>query len=253
MMERPSRIEAAGRRLEATLEYFRTWVVLALVLVLAAVVAGIATTQASPGNSGWAAGIYMWLLGATLLAVLWYSLETRRLVRIQREVAEIQDHPWLKVRAWPHRRPLPRTVETPFGGTIAYLPILNVGRTPALFRSLTVEWERMEGSTEFEVILGTDLNPRVLAPGQDFVNRTIEIRYGAPTPPRLLVNVSIAYRTVHGASGRVMLRFRFADGTWKSRDTDYERILSSGQSCRASKRRSRSEYDGAGPRWCGSR
>jgi hypothetical protein len=47
-MERPSRIEAAGRRLEAALEYFRCWVALALVLVLAAVVAGIATTKASP-------------------------------------------------------------------------------------------------------------------------------------------------------------------------------------------------------------
>jgi hypothetical protein len=171
----------------------------------------------------------MGLLGATLLAVLSYSLETRRLVRLQRDATEVSEHPWLHVAGWPAESALGPDEKNPFGATVADLPIGNAGRTPALIREITVQCERLPASTEYQVFPGGDANPRALAPGQRFVTRLVEVRFGAQVPPRLNVNAHITYRTIHGGSGRVTLRFRFADGVWKSRDTDYECTLLSGQ------------------------
>jgi hypothetical protein len=217
-----------ARRLEEAFEHFRPWAILALLLLAAAIVAGIATRKSSPGSSGTAYGIYIALLGATLLAVLWYSFETRRLVHIQRDAAELADHPWLHVAGWPAPSVLRPDAVLPFGAVLADLPISNVGHTPALLRDVSVEYERLPDSSECEVIPAGDVNPRVLVPGERVAIRLIEVRLKEQTLPRLLVNVSVKYRTIHGGSGRVMLRFRFADGVWKSRDTDYECTLSSG-------------------------
>ncbi len=205
-----------------------TWVALGLLVLVAALIAGIATHKASPGPSGWAAGISLFVLGATLLAVLWYSLETRRLVRTQRDAAEITDHPWLHVAGWPAEHPLDADAAIPFGGVEARLPIQNVGRTPALLRDISVWYDHQPDSKDCQVMHGGDANPRVLAPGQQFVTKVVEIRFGEPEPPTLYVEVSIRYQTIHGGTGRVVLRFRYADRIWKSRDTDYDCTLSSG-------------------------
>ena len=73
----PTWNERAAQALEEAMGRLGTWVALGLLVLVAALIAGIGTHKASPGPSGLAAGISLFVLGATLLAVLWYSLETR--------------------------------------------------------------------------------------------------------------------------------------------------------------------------------
>jgi hypothetical protein len=219
--------ERAARTLEQAMGHLGTWLVLGLLALAAAVIAGYATHRAGSSPSAWAAGITPFVLGATLLAVLWYSLETRRLVRAQRDAAEITDHPWLHVAGWPVERPLIEGSMGIFRGVEVHLPIQNVGHTPALLRDISVSYEKLAGSRDCEVIRGGDANARVLAPGQQFVTKVAEVRFGEAAPPTLYLDVSISYGTIHGGTGRLVLRFRYADRAWKSRDTDYACTLSS--------------------------
>jgi len=203
--QEPERSERAARTLEQSMGHLGTWVALALFILAASVIAGYATHRASPGPSAWAAGISPLVLGATLLAVLWYSLETRRLVRLQRDAAEITDHPWLHVAAWPSSEALVYDPATQLKGLVAHLPIQNVGRTPALLRDISVTHELEPGSGECHFATGGDLNPRALAPGQGFTATIGELHYRSQEPPIVYVDVSIGYQTIFGATGLVVL------------------------------------------------
>src|SRR5215471_12352918 len=129
--------DRAARMLDGALGHLGTWVFLVFVGVAAAIVAGLATHWARPTQSAWASGIYMGLLALTLVAILWYSFETRKLVRMQREASEIESHPWLHVAGWPIARQL-SIEERMFSGDQSALPIKNVGRTPALLTRISV-------------------------------------------------------------------------------------------------------------------
>ncbi len=223
----------AARTLDMALGNLGTWLVLVLVSVASAVVAGVATHWARPGPSAWAVGLSLGLLALTLLAILWYSFETRKLVRIQREAAEIESHPWLHVAGWPTARQL-SIEERMFSGDQAALPIMNVGRTPALLTKISVAHDGSPGLDGALVELGGDNNPRVLAPGQQFLATIVAIKTREPIKarelsPRLHLSVTIDYRALQGGGGQVVVRLRYAGGVWKSRRTTYMATLASGQ------------------------
>jgi hypothetical protein len=69
------------------------------------------------------------MLVATLVTIIWYTIETRAL-RLQQEFdSEIQNHPWLRGSDLSVKWDKDANV---FGGRdILYLPITNVGATPA--------------------------------------------------------------------------------------------------------------------------
>src|SRR5258707_10545842 len=115
------------------------------------------------------------------------------------------------------------------GGVLMQVPIENVGRTPALLRNVSVEYEHQRGAADCEIVRGGDANPRALAPGQQFVVTIIELRFQRTLPPpTVYVDVSISYQTIYGGMGLIVLRFRYGDFVWKSRETHYEGTLSSG-------------------------
>jgi len=177
--------------LDRALGHLGTWIILVLVGVAAAIVAGVATHWAGPSQSAWASGIYMGLLALTLLAILWYSFETRKLVRIQREAAEIESHPWLHVAGWPIRRQLSaREAER---GDQDALRIMNVGRTPALLTKVSVAHEGPQ--TDSWVKLGGDASSRVLAPGQQFLATIATFEASGPSIQAYL-SVTIDYRAL---------------------------------------------------------
>ncbi len=68
---------------------------------------------------------------ATFVAVLWYAVETRRLVRGQERTAKISRHPWLEAT---NLKPevIQPSHEIPLSGYHIWLPITNVGDTPAV-------------------------------------------------------------------------------------------------------------------------
>jgi len=225
--EEPSWNDRAAKSLDKAMEYLGTWIVLGLVGLAAAVLAGFATDWARPSQSAWAVGVSQGLLALTLLAILWYSLETRRLVRQQRDAAEITDHPWLSA-LWVEVADVPPGDAVPFGGIQASLPIENRGRTPAMLRDVTVSSEGEGQPNEWTVTLGGDHDPRTLVPGEQVIVKIADVAYGDLRHPTLSIKVSIHYRTVHGGTGNLMLRYRLSDRIWKSRDTSYTCTLSSG-------------------------
>src|SRR5215467_3857755 len=216
--------DRAARMLDGALGHLGTWIVLVFVGVAAAIVAGLATHWARPSQSAWASGIYMGLLALTLLAILWYSFETRNLVRIQREASEIESHPWLHVEGWPIPRKL--SPEEAVKGDQFALPIMNVGRTPALITKVSVAHRGPQ--IDPLVKLEGDANPRVLAPGQQFLATIVTFKGFGP-PIRAYLSVTIDYQALQGGGGRVVVWLRYAESTWKSRRTAYAASLASGR------------------------
>src|SRR5262249_4320739 len=213
----------ATRTFDRALRHPRTWLALVLACVAAALIAGVATHRAQTSPSAWAAGLTLGLLALTLLAILWYSFETRNLVRIQREASEIESHPWLHVEAWPIPREL--SPEEAVKGDQFALPIMNVGRTPALITKVSVAhrgridpWVKLEGGA----------NPRVLAPGQQFLATIVTLKAAGPSILAYL-SVVIDYRALQGGGGQVVVWLRYAEGGWKSRRTAYAATLASGR------------------------
>lgn len=212
------------RTFDRALGHHGTWLALALVCIAAALIAGVATHRAQGTPSAWAAGLTLGLLALTLLAILWYSFETRNLVRIQREASEIESHPWLHVEAWPIPRKL--SPEEAVKGDQFALPIMNVGRTPALISKVSVAHRGPQ--IDPLVKLEGDANPRVLAPGQQFLATIVTFKGFGP-PIRAYLSVTIDYQALQGGGGRVVVWLRYAESTWKSRRTAYAASLASGR------------------------
>lgn len=213
--DRPARV------LDRALGHLGTWIVLALVSVVAALVAGVATHWARPTPSAWAVGLSLGLLALTLLAILWYSFETRRL-------AEIGSHPWLQVVGWPIPRQLEPVEKLLMGGEQAALPIMNVGRTPAQLTKISVAYEGPQNPVDAWVELGGDANPRVLAPGQQFLAPIVTIRGSVPST-RLHLLVTIEYQALQGGGGQVVVWLRYAGDMWKSQRIAYTATLAFGE------------------------
>jgi hypothetical protein len=203
----------------------RWWILIALSTgVASALLAGFATDQARPTLSAWATGLNAGLLAATLVAILWYSLRTHRLVDLQRDVAAVGNHPWLSAMYLTPRE-LPPDEKAPFGSHEAMLPIVNTGRTPARLRRVTVTVEVEKGSDpDADLIPGGDDNPRVLVPGDRVDVKVLEIIYGGP-PPTVYLDIVIEYDSIDDGSGRLTLQFRFANGRWKNRASRYDFTL----------------------------
>jgi hypothetical protein len=69
---------------------------------------------------------------ATFIAVLWYAIETRRLVLGQERTVEISRHPWLEATTLKPEVRRSGDWEFPLDGYHVWLPITNVGNTPAV-------------------------------------------------------------------------------------------------------------------------
>jgi hypothetical protein len=201
------------------------WLILTAGLLFGSIAA--TATAARGGSSAWVAGLQTGLLAATLVAAFWYALVTHRLLVSQRDASEIAEHPWLHVSAWPISEVLDPDQGRPLPIVAASLRLKNVGRAPALLQSVAVSQPPEADASTWKVSLKGDGNPRALAPGQGFVVDIADIQVGVGARP-VYIDVSIDYLTVHGGKGWILLRFRYAGGSWKSRQTRYDCTLSSG-------------------------
>jgi hypothetical protein len=200
-----------------------TWLALIVTVgVLFGAAAGFATNPVFGTGSPLAAGLNAGLLAATLVAVVWYSLETHRLLGVQRDAAEISEHPWLEVSPWPDEEIIRRQT------LAASLRVKNVGHAPALIRRVGVTEPKESERGNWTVGAKGDDSPRALAPGQSYVVTIVELGT-ADGAAAVCLDVSFDYGTVHGGRGWLLLRFRYKDRQWKSRETRYEIELSSGR------------------------
>jgi len=163
------------------------------------------------------------MLAATLVAAAWYSLETRVLRLQQQRDSEVRNHPWLK------GSDLKVTWDKEHGGLagrdIVYLPVINVGTTPAQDVQITIRW-RVEGN---EPSSGErEIGGMVLMPGDTLNSKLCEIDWNFPDD-RANIDVNITYRSFAGGGSRLKMNFYSHESGWANGSMSYEIWLSDGR------------------------
>lgn len=147
------------------------------------------------------------VLGSTLAAAIWYSLETRILRQEQQRDNEIRHHPWLKgsdlkvTREDSEAKILWRE--------IIYLPIQNMGTTPAHNLEIVVQW-RVEGTLAES---GTErIGGITLPPGDTYHAKLCEIEFDPGD--KASIDVEITYRSFAGGGGCLKMNFYTPEKGW---------------------------------------
>jgi hypothetical protein len=163
------------------------------------------------------------VLVTTLVAVTWYSLETRILRLQQQWNNEVRNHPWLKGSDLKVDRG-DTDIKT-LWREIVYLPIQNVGTTPAHDLNLAVKWrvEGDEASTGEKRIGSVDLPP-----GDTCHPKLCEIDFDPGD--KAFIDVEITYKGFAGGGGRLKMNFYTHEKGWANGPmSPYEFWLSDGR------------------------
>ena len=168
------------------------------------------------------------VLAATLGAILWYTFETRALRLQEQRDGELRNHPWLKGSDLVVNRDdsTARIMGMVACETI-YLPVKNVGTTPAYALHMKVQWE-MKGQNpakqEREAVSGLSL-----APGDTCHAKLCDLEFIDPGD-RATINVGVDYESFLGGGGRLKLNFYSHEKGWANGPTSpYEFWLSDGR------------------------
>ncbi len=186
-----------------------------------------------------AAPITTAVLTATFIAMSWNAIETGKLVDGQERTAEISRHPWLKA-ADLKPEPISPTAQAAFGGPTGraafggwhiWLPITNVGHTPAV--DLEIEPTTTISDPGFNrprALRATDAKRvgQTLVP-QDALHLEIARAFLDSPHSTIEVKVRIAYRTIDGGRGQLDVGFQHtAEKGWRNLPTRYETWLGDG-------------------------
>jgi hypothetical protein len=142
---------------------------------------------------------------STLVAVVWYTVETRAL-RLQQEFDnEIRNHPWLKASNLKVDTIDPVSGEAGgiCGGDVIYLPVANVGVTPAHDLVVNISWDHKgalpcNGTKKYEGI--------VLAPNDACHLKLCALDYDDPDDSAI-ISVEISYKSFMGGGGSFEMKF----------------------------------------------
>ena len=148
------------------------------------------------------------IVASTLVAVTWYTIETRGL-RIQQQMdSEIRIHPWLRCSH------LSVTHDMHEGGVIGRstidLPITNVGLTPAQDLYIKVCWELKGGNPAQHT---QQVGPISLAPSDTHHQKLCQIDFDTPDD-RVTIDVEVQYRSSMGGGGHLKMNFFSHEGGW---------------------------------------
>jgi hypothetical protein len=182
---------------------------------VAGLTAGVATVKAAPAPSAFGSGVSAGLVAATLVAIVWYSWETRRLVDMQQASSDIDKHPWLSATTLKPESQSEGGDHFIFGGFRLWLPVTNVGRTPAYGVQVAT---RLNGRGH-EVALKTPAAPiseQIIVPSDVLHAWVGDVGFVKPRGGDVDLDVDIQYATVGGGGGRLELAFRLQDGAWRN-------------------------------------
>ena len=174
------------------------------------------------------------VVAATAVILLWYTVETRglrleqgRLRKQQDADNELRNHPWLRATDLKPDWKAADKETGLFGRWTVYLPITNVGTSPAFDVTTRVEWKvtsdiPQSGESVFRQV--------VLAPEDSAHTRLCEVDLHAPND-RFSIGVEITYRNYLGGSGRLHLTFLQDEPGrgWSNGPMSYEFWLSDGR------------------------
>lgn len=173
------------------------------------------------------------VVAATGIILLWYTVEARGLRLEQEQLRKQQDadnelrnHPWLRATDLkPDWKAGPETGLC--GRWTVYLPITNMGTSPAFDVNTRIEWKLTSdipesGESVFRKV--------VLAPGDSAHTPLCEVDLHAPND-RVSIGVEIIYRNHLGGGGRLHLTFLQEEPGkgWANGPISYEFWLSDGR------------------------
>ena len=200
----------------------RRWI--ALVLVGAAVTIGVGAISPSIGSA-----IGAGMLTATFVAILWYTFETRRLVDVQERAGEFDRHPWLKATDLAPTEIAPGADQgSPFGGSHIWLPITNMGRTPALDLVVSTKLKVSDPDNRKQLEAGERSEGQTLVPGDVLHIEIGRVLFDGPKT-EIEIAVTVEYRVSDGGRGQVNVGFRYTSAKgWRNLPTRYQFWLSDG-------------------------
>ena len=141
-------------------------------------------------------------LVSTFVAVVWYTVETR-VLRLQQEFdSEIRNHPWLKGSNLKIDRVEDENAGM-FGRDVIYLPVTNVGVTPAHNIFVNVRWE-LKGRLSSNGV--KKYNQLVLAPNDTCHLKLCELDYDDPDDGAI-ISVEMSYESFMGGGGSFEMTF----------------------------------------------
>lgn len=199
----------------------RWWVVITVVAAIALPAIGIVSPNlANPISTA--------VLTATFVAIFWYAIETRRLVGVQERAAELDRHPWLEATNLKPEQIPPSDGEAAFGGYHIWLPITNVGHTPAVDLEITTHITLTDRDIERALEAREKRVGQTLAP-RDVLNQEIGRAFLEGPYTTIRVNVRIVYRTIDGGRAELEVGFVYtAEKEWRNLPTRYQIWLADG-------------------------
>ncbi len=163
----------------------------------------------------------------TLIAVFWYAVETRRLVQGQERGSELARHPWLKATNLHQGR---FTVDDafPFGGYDTWLPIKNVGLTPALGVEIETTVTVRDPVRDHPETGKGHRGEQVLVTGDTWHAQIAKLVLEGPYTT-FEIHATIAYHTIDNGRGQLQVGFTYnAEQGWRNLPTRYDVWLSDG-------------------------
>ena len=195
---------------------------------LCGLIAGGATAAARPGSSAWASGLGAGLIAATLVAIIWYSWETRRLVDSHESGAELDKHPWLSGTTLKPQEQPEGADPFLFGGFRLWLPIQNVGRTPALDVRVESRWETTDHRLNLAA-LNQPIQDQVIVPSDTLNAYVGHIGFLMPHGAEAELSVRVTYTVPLGGDGELPLTFQYRSRQgWGNGPTRYRFRLDNG-------------------------
>jgi hypothetical protein len=144
------------------------------------------------GSSAWTSGLGAGLIAATLVGIIWYSWETRRLVDSHESGAELDKDPGLFATTLKPEEQPEGAYPFLFGGFRLWLPNQNVGRTPALDVRVESGWN----TTDHRLNLAS-------------LNQPIQDQVVVPTDTLHAYLGHIGFLTPHGADAELSVHVTY--------------------------------------------
>lgn len=163
------------------------------------------------------------ILTATLIVLIGYTVETYKLRTNHEHGAEIESFPWLTGSDLIINSKI--TIENFAWNETIYLPIKNIGKTPAFNVSLQLKME-VEGPVILEKKECQDIT---IAPGDTCHLKLGQLSYHGPAD-KAQIEATITYKSYLGGEGKLHQIVSYRNKSWVNGPSTYYFTLSDGGS-----------------------
>lgn len=164
------------------------------------------------------------ILTATLVTIFWYTVETHKLRTNYEKGAEIESYPWLTGSDLKVNKN--ETIENFIWHETIYLPIKNVGKTPAF----DIRVQTNINAQGPDILEKKEYQDIIIAPGDTYHFKIGQLNYHNPTEDVAQIDVTLAYKSYLGGKGKLTQNFVYRNKSWANGPSTYQFTLSNGRS-----------------------